>query len=246
MRLTVKHHYFFGKKAQDVGNNLLQPTSWDKIRLDGDESTPFSIPQDRNNWLKKAKGHALMAQRGKAISDFLKRNKEYKKIYSFGIGQGFMECNLKLNYPEIFLVCSDFAPKAVERLEKVFLEANRVEIFNMLEDNWKNYGPDALYVFHRLDADFSDRQWGDIFKKMSQSGIENILFVPCDISSIKFLIRETIGYFHQLTMGRKMSFAGYLRTKDQFHYLLGKYYDIIGEFPVHDLTGFLLKIKRGG
>ena len=53
MKLTIKHYYYFNKKANDVGNNLLQSSSWDILRLDS-ENTPFSIPEDRNEWIKKS------------------------------------------------------------------------------------------------------------------------------------------------------------------------------------------------
>ena len=122
MKLIVKHYYCFGKKAENVGRNLLISSSWDTIRLDEDESTPFSIPSNRNKWIEKCKNHTIMVERGKAIANFLKiKRKNFKKVISFGFGAGFMEYNLKANYPEIQISCSDFAPKAVERLKNVFI-----------------------------------------------------------------------------------------------------------------------------
>jgi len=213
MKLIVKHYYCFGKKAENVGRNLLISSSWDTIRLDEDESTPFSIPSNRNKWIEKCKNHTIMVERGKAIANFLKiKRKNFKKVISFGFGAGFMEYNLKANYPEIQISCSDFAPK-------------------------------ALYILHRLDADFNNKQWDKIFCKMNQTGIENILFVPCDISKIGFLLKSKLGYFSQVLQGNKMSFAGYLRNRNQLVALFDNYYKLQEEFPIHDLTGFLLKIK---
>ncbi|KKP32388.1 MAG: hypothetical protein A2312_04670 [Candidatus Staskawiczbacteria bacterium RIFOXYB2_FULL_32_9] len=244
MKLIVKHYYCFGKKAENVGRNLLISSSWDTIRLDEDESTPFSIPSNRNKWIEKCKNHTIMVERGKAIANFLKiKRKNFKKVISFGFGAGFMEYNLKANYPEIQISCSDFAPKAVERLKNVFTEADNVEVFDMLKDEWINYGVDTLYILHRLDADFNNKQWDKIFCKMNQTGIENILFVPCDISKIGFLLKSKLGYFSQVLQGNKMSFAGYLRNRNQLVALFDNYYKLQEEFPIHDLTGFLLKIK---
>jgi len=245
MKITMKHYYYFGRNSQAVGKNLLLPSSWDAIRTDDNQETPFSVPKERDKWVEKCRNHKSMADRAMAITDFLKSQRsKYQRVNSFGVGGGFMEYNLKKNYPEILLNCSDFTPKTVQRLKEVFLEADNIEVFNMMNDRWVNSGSDTLYLLCRLDADFSNEQWDIIFRKIHQRGIENVLFVPCDVSTIRFLIREKLGYFIQLLKGRKMTFAGYLRNKDQLKSLFEKYYNCVQELPIADLTGFLLKIKK--
>ena len=54
MKLTVKHYYSFGKRAKEVGGNLISENSWDAVRIDDENlNTPFSIPPKREDWIKK-------------------------------------------------------------------------------------------------------------------------------------------------------------------------------------------------
>jgi len=244
MKLTVKHYYHFGKKAKEVGRNLLSESSWDAVRInDENNETPFSIPEKREDWIKKCVGHEQMVKRAEAIGQFANK-KGFKKIISFGCGACFMEYNLKKQYPNIVLECSDFSPNSVRRLKEIFIESEKIYTFDMLKDGFKNENG-LLYLFHRLDADFGNRQWKDIFKRASDSGVESILFVPCAVDTLKSLAKAIIGRWYQVIIKRsKLSFAGYLRNKDELKHLFLSYYDLSEELNVGDLKGFFLKIKK--
>lgn len=242
MKITAKHYYFFGEKSAEVGGNLISPKSWDILRMHENLENPFSLPESRDAWIKKSRNNTQSVKGAESISNLLKQ-KNYKRIESFGVGAAFMEYNLKIKHPDIFLSCYDFAPKTVARLKNLFVEAEKIEVFDILNDNFINKGEGTLYLLYRVDNEFDNKQWRAIFKKISLAGIKNILFVPCDVSTIKSLIKSRLGYLSQIISGRRLSFAGYLRTKDQFKELFYKYYNLVKEFPVGDLTGFLLEKK---
>jgi len=242
MKLTVKHYYSFGKRAENVGKNLLTKKSWDAIRID-DDNTPFSIPKNREDWIKKCLGNKEMLERARAIGIFAKE-KRFKKIISFGSGACFMEYNLKNQYPDIVLECSDFSPNSVERLKSIFTEAEKIDVFDMLKDDFKNE-EGVLYLFHRLDTDFSNSQWKNIFERANKAGIGNVLFVPCAIDTLKSLTKTILGKWHQIIFKKsKLSFAGYLRSKGALKNLFNNYYRTAEELRIGDLTGFYLTIKK--
>lgn len=244
MNLTVKHYYSFGKRAEAVGRNLLSENSWDAVRIDDENrDTPFSIPKKREDWIKKCINHDQMVKRADAVGKFLKE-KGFKKVISYGSGACFMEYNLKNQHPDIVLECSDFSPNAVERLKNIFTEADKIYLFDMLRHDFKSENG-ALHLFHRLDADFSNSEWKDIFKRASKARITNILFVPCAIDTLKSLAKTIIGKWHQIIFKKSiLSFAGYLRTKDALKNLFIDYYNLSEETTVGDLTGFYLSIKK--
>jgi hypothetical protein len=245
MKITNKHYYCFGEMAKQIGNSLISAKSWDAIRTENnDEDSPFSIPKERDLWIKKCKKNEIIEKRSEAVSSFL-RKQNFKKINSFGVGVGILECNLKRKNPNIVLNCYDYTPATIKRLKEIFVEADGVEVFDILNDKWFNDGKEALFLLHRIDTDFNDKQWKLIFAKMNLAGIEDILFIPCDVSTIKSLIREKISYFYQKFIKKSdMSFVGYLRTRDQFITLFNKYYKLEEELKINDLSGFYLKLKK--
>ena len=245
MKLTVKHYYFLGNKSKDVNGNLISSTSWDAVRIDDENGnkSPFSIPGNREEWVKKCLNHEPMAKRAEAINNFINKN-NFKKVISLGAGACFMEYNLKAQNPSIYLECSDFSPQSIARLGEVFLEANKIEVVDLLKEEFKNVDKEALYLLHRIDTDFNDKQWQDIFMRMNKAGINNILFVPCDISTPWSLLKEQLSCLYQIVFrGSKLSFVGYLRTRDRFISLFEKFYNLSQEFQVADLIGFYLKKK---
>ena len=243
MKLTVKHYYSFGKRAKEVGDNLISENSWDVVRIDDENlNTPFSIPPKREDWIKKCISNERMLKRAEDINKFIKR-KNFKKIISFGAGACFMEYNLKHQNSDIVLECSDFNPKGVLRLKEIFTEAT-ISMFDMLHGEWKNE-KGVLYLFHRIDTDFSDAEWKYIFKKMYKAGVDNILFVPCNIDTYRSLFKIQLSKWYQIIIKKnKLSFAGYLRTKDAFRSLFLNFYNLSEELNINDLTGFFLTIKK--
>lgn len=244
MKITMKHYYYFGEKTDAIGGSLIRPGSWDALRTaDSGPQDDFSMPETRTAWEERSLSNTALNGRADALTDFLKPR--YRRVYSYGVGCAFLEYFLKKRDPMLFLRCSDFTPRVIERLKKVFTEADEIILFDMLSGTWDNGGPDCVHMFHRVDTEFSDQQWRDIFKRMSRSGVENVLFVPSEYLTMKRIIVQKIKYFLYSWTGRKMTFSGFLRTRERFVSLVSEFYDIVQLVEVGDLTGFLLKRRVG-
>jgi len=48
-------------------------------------------------------------------------------------------------------------------LTDVFDEADEIIEFDMLKDEWVNYGSNCIYLLYRVDTEFDDGQWQTIF-----------------------------------------------------------------------------------
>ena len=240
----MKHYYYFGEKTDVIGGNLIRPSSWDALRTaDSGPQDDFSMPESRTAWEEKSLSNTVFARRADALTDFLKPR--CRRVYSYGVGCAFLEYLLKKRDPMLFLRCSDFTPRMIERLKKVFTEADEIVLFDMLSGAWDNGGPDCVHMFHRVDTEFNDQQWRDVFRRMSRAGVENVLFIPSEYLTVRRIVVQKIKYFLYSWTGRKMTFSGFLRTKEQFVSLVSEFYGIAQIVSIGDLTGLLLKRKVG-
>lgn len=242
MKLTIKHFYDF----QDFANNLnnirgsLNSTSWDVLRLNNPASDNiFAIPETSPLWQERILASSVLERRAKAISDLMQGR--FSRLNSYGVGAAGLEFLIKRQTPHIFLQCSDYAPKTIERLRKVFREADRIIQFDILKDRWINDGSACLYLFHRIDTELDDREWRMIFGRASSAGIQYILFVPSEFLTFRRFIRQKIKLFSYSVLREKITFTGYLRTREQFKTFFYKNYEIEQAYPIGDLQGLLLK-----
>jgi len=237
MKWTIKH-YFPVKQALAVENLASSATSWDALRT-GDDDTWQSIPKDRSMWVARCQQKPEIAVNAKAIVDLVKREGFYS-IISVGVGAAYLEYNIKKLHPALSLTCSDFTPRSIDRLRDVFLECDSIEVFDMLKDQWQPR-QNALYLLYRVDTEFSDEQWKGLFATMSESNINDVLFVPSVFLGWRFFIKEKlVNLWHRLK-GYRIMFAGYVRTKDTVKTFWISHYHVIAEVPIGALTGFLLR-----
>jgi len=155
--LTVPHHYDFGADRDRVGDDLLNPRSWDALRhTDG----PFGLPGAREEWDRASLGGDL-PERARAIAALVRRLGA-GTVCSYGVGTALLERNLLRELPGTSLICTDFAPDTVRRLGALFPEAD-VRLHDLLHDP----PPDAdLHLFHRVDTELSGRDWHRVFERL--------------------------------------------------------------------------------
>lgn len=238
MRFTVKHFYDF-QNAVDAQEDL-NPACWDALRLNNSaDDNMFGIPTSSAIWRERILANLILQERVKAILNLMQGR--FSRLNSYGIGSGGIEFLIKREAPHIFVEGSDCAPKTVERLRGLFKEADRIIQFNILNDEWVNDGPCCLYLFHRIDTEFDDQQWRIIFEKIWRTGIEYILFIPSEFLTFGRLVRQKIKLLLYMVLGRRLTFAGYLRTKEQFFsFFFGKY-KVEQVCKIGDLEGLFLK-----
>ncbi len=242
MRVTISHFFHFGDKAHLVGGSLRNPGVWDKLRTEGNRSDTFSIPDDVGCWQEKNLGNALLNQRVKSILPLLVP--PLKRIHSYGVGAGGLEYLIKKEKPQLFLQCSDITPQAVQRLRKVFNEADDIILFDMLKDVWVDPQEKTLHLLHRVDTEFDDQEWQLIFERMYQQKVQSILFIPSQILTPFKIVRQQFKNFYLKLFFRGATFAGYLRNDEQWRFLFSRFYRTVEIVKIGDLTGYLLKLKK--
>lgn len=237
MKWTTKHWFQF-EGGSKVGKCLIQRESWDVLYNDDDPTNFFAIPADKHVWIDRCLQTPDLLERAKDIASVI-NNLGKCCIVSVGVGGAGLEFYLKCVAPPVELVVTDWSPKAVERLKKVFSSVT-VEQFDMLSGTWSRY-KGTLVLAHRVDTEFDNKQWNSIFSNMSNQGVEYVLFVPSAFLTFRIYKNEKKTLLRCLLKRSALTFAGWLRTKDTFLGLWIPYYKVLHELPIGQLTGFLLQ-----
>ena len=248
--LTIKHYYPFEESTAFLKDEELNSSdSWDALRKNHPH---FSISENREEWLKAAE---LQVKKDGQDGGMIKRAHEVAKIidklgitslFSAGVGGAGLEYQIKKMRPSIHLTCSEYAPQNVERLKKVFLEANEITLFDMKNDDWSNalkVGVELekqLCLLYRVDIDLTNDEFQKIFKKMHDAHIENVLIILCGRLTFRGLLNR---FFQRLSWkihSVPFKFAGYLRSLETFP-KFWKYFYEAKELEFNGLKGFYLK-----
>lgn len=221
LRITVPHYYDFGQDRGLVGSNLVNPTAWDAIR---DTRSAFGLPGTREEW-EKAAGLPEFVERARVVAA-VAHDLGATRICSYGVGAAFLELNLLRTAPHLDLVCTDFAPRTVERLRSLFVEAT-VRLHDLLAEE----PIDAdLHFLYRVDTEFSNRELRAILGRFA----EPVLLVATELLDLRGVIREV-----RRRARRQATRAGYVRTEASFRALwAATHHD--RPLDVHGLAGFVL------
>lgn len=242
---TSRHYQVFGESSVYLKDGVLDsPDSWDELR---EHHEHYSIGATREEWLEAAEGEVKkdgqdggMIRRAHDIVALL-RNVGALSLTSVGVGGAGLEYQIKKLLPNIYLTCSEYAPKNVEMLRKVFTECESFEVFDILKGDWtKARQEGGVVLMYRVDPHFTDTEWRSVFERMHAAGIECIIFVPSTCLSVRswlFRLRRRLRWFLSRT---PVAFAGYVRTKTRFEsFWAGLYVGDVREFG--GLTGFVLR-----
>ena len=180
-----------------MGGTLLDPSAWDAARaLPG----PFELPETRAEWELSARRGDLRERAVDVAS--VARGLGAASLCSHGVGTALLEWNLHRVEPELKLTCTDFAPVTVERLRRLFPEA---EV--MLRDLVDPAPPIAdVHLMHRLDAELADDDWRSVFARIDRP----ILFVPNVVLDLAGAAREVA---RRLLRRGALTEAGWFRNE---------------------------------
>ncbi len=243
MRCMIKHYYDFGQKAEVVGENLLSPDSWERLRMEKgtlEIDSAFALPKERSYWIRVCHESLQTEESARDIGRII-RLKQITNIFSVGVGRACVEYHLKAQFPEVRLKCTEFSPGVVQRLREIFTECDQVEFFDITSRNWPLSDDRCLHLLNRVDTELDNEKWQEVFANMAQSKVENVLFVVSGYLSWRTLAQELWCRCRSLFLGRQLTFAGYLRTKDVFRTLWAPYYFVEEEGIIGGLSGFLLR-----
>jgi hypothetical protein len=224
VRIRVRHRYDFGAAREHVGASLLTAESWDAARsLPG----PFALAQTRAEW-EQAAAQPNLEARARDVSA-IARELGARSLCSHGVGTAALEFNLHRVNPELELICTDYAPRAVEGLRRLFPEAHIV-----LRDLTAPDAPVAdLHLMHRLDAELDDDEWSAVFEQLRAP----IVFVPNVVLGLTDAARELA---RGLVRRDSLTEAGWFRNEAALRALwAGTYRD--RALTVGDAPGFLLE-----
>lgn len=241
MELTLKYYHYFGDSEKELGDNLNTRNSWDVLRTKEGVQGLYYIPEDRETWRQTCLSHEHLRLKAKDIVKLIKS--KFNNIHSFGVGAAYLEFFIKTEEPSLRLKCSDFTPHGIERLRKVFLEADDVFNFDMINGDWGTIDPQGICLFYRVDTVFDDNQWKEVFHKMKSAGIKGVLFIPSDVLTLRKILYQQFKYVIFRIFRRKMTFSGFLRTKQRLMSLLSGSYEITQVINVGGSRGFLLKLR---
>ena len=247
---TIRHYQIFGDEADKLKDGKLDsPESWDVLRK---LNPQFSVLQSREEWIKASEGKfkkdgqdgGLVTRASDIIS--LLNNKKVYNIFSVGCGGAGLEYQIKKQKPEIKLFCSEYAEENVSLLKNVFLEADLITQFDILNGNWNLYkdffGQEGVCIIYRVDASFDDETWRKIFEKLYSSKVTNVLFIPSPPLTIRSLINRKWREMKWFLNNNKVSFAGFVRSKKSMQsFWFGLYKE--QEMKFGGLTGFWLTLS---
>jgi hypothetical protein len=226
MRIRLRHSYDFGPARSVVGDDLLQADAWDAAR-----SLPgFSLPRNRSEWERAAALPDLDA-RARDIAA-VARQLHAARLCSHGVGAALLELNLVQKLPEVHLVCTDYAPRTVERLSVMFTEA---EV--LLRDLTDDDQPEAdLHLMHRLDAELGDDEWHDVFARLQKP----IVFVPNVVLGLAGAAREVA---RRVLRPGRLTNAGWFRNEAALRSLWSATHSDERRL-VGDATAYVLEPRR--
>ena len=223
MRIAVRRVYDFGTQAAQVGPTLLSPAAWDAVRqLPG----PFRLPESRAEWLEVGAREPYPSRAAAVVA--LLRELGPSSICSHGVGGALLEQQLQRQWPEITLICTDFAPETVVRLELLFDDAQ--VLLSDLRDSASLPHADA-HLMHRLDQELARDEWRDVFARLDAP----VLFVPSEILTPGRAARELV----RRALRPHATSAGVFRNEAALRDLWSPWF-ADRRVRVADETGFLL------
>jgi hypothetical protein len=247
---TIKHFEKFDDSLSLLKDQKLDSAdSWDVLR----ENHPlFSVSETREDWLKASESIVKkdgqdggLKQRAKDIARLF-RGLDIRSIFSVGVGGAGLEYQIKKLLPEVKIVCSEYSQANIKLLQNVFVECEKIVYFDIKNKDWSKNIDDEnknrqIFLLYRVDPHFTDDEWKIIFSNMHNSGIKNILFIPCNYLTVKSIFQR---FFRRVSLrlkGTKSVFSGYLRTREGFRFFWKGLYEE-KEMDFGGLKGFLLKI----
>jgi hypothetical protein len=245
------NHYFVFKNSSLKDGELNSKESWDVLRENDDH---FSISESREEWIsvnenlvKKDGQDGALIGRAEQIVELLKW-KNIEELFSVGSGGAGLEYHVLKRMPDLRLTCSEYSPKSVEVLRNVFTECEAVIEFDAVKSNWADVVSVSnitkqIILMYRIDIHLTDIETEQMFKKMYEAGIENVIIVLCGVVTVRGFINRLIQRLTWKLSGEKLIFAGYLRSEASFEKFWSKYYQSEG-FLCGGLPSYLLKKRQ--
>jgi hypothetical protein len=228
LRVTIRHYYDFGTDRPIVGDDLVRPEAWDRLRTE--TSGVFSIPPTREEFVRTAEERADIAGRARAIDAWLEQQGA-EVVASYGVGGAALEWWLHKLRPRRKLIVTDYGEATIQRLADIFPEVD-VRYHNFSRDQ-----PLAadVHLFHRIDTELSNDEWQQVFNRFA---CMPILFVVTEVLGLRRLLDELRA--RRRMKQRHATKAGFSRSRPAFE-ALWRHTHSSEPVPMHDLNGWALR-----
>jgi hypothetical protein len=226
LRVTIRHYYDFGADRAIVGDDLVRPEAWDRLRTK--TSGVFSIPSTREEFVRTAEERADIAGRARVIDAWLE-GQGAEVVASYGVGGASLEWWLHKLRPRRKLIVTDYGEATVHRLAGTFPEVD-VRYHDLSRDQ-----PLAadVHLFHRIDTEFSNAEWEEVFTRFARAPI---LLVATEVLDLRRLLVE----LHLRMKQRHATRAGFIRSRAAFE-ALWRHTHSSEPVPMYDLNGWALR-----
>ena len=233
LRVTIRHYYDFGTDRPIVGDDLVRPEAWDRLRTK--TSGVFAIPTTREEFVRTAEGRADIEGRARAIDEWLER-KDARVVASYGVGGASLEWWLHKLRPSRKLIVTDYGEATVQRLGEIFPEVD-ARYHDLRGDE-----PLAadVHLFHRVDTELSNREWQEVFARFARVPI---LLVASEVLDLRRLLGEL--RFRRRMKQRHATKAGLIRSRGAFEALWRRTHTS-QPLHMHDLHGWELLPRAVG
>jgi hypothetical protein len=207
VRLTVPHYHQFGSYRGLVGDDLLNPSSWDRLRMETE--TMFGFDADVWDWEQRISADAYQRRRAHALVAWLDAL-GVEEVTSYGVGSAPVERWIHRLRPGWRLRLTDYAPRTVARLRQHFPEAETHH------HDLREHPPLAgdVHLLCCVDTEFSDEEWLMIYDRFADAVV---VIYPCATLGLSTVVNE----LRQRTAGNKPTRCGYWRTRSKIEELVG-------------------------
>lgn len=216
--LTLKHYVSFGKGGEELAGTLRSGTDWMVLR---NQHARYRIAEERDAWLadlaldgEKDGQDAALIDRVRSLIALMKKER-MTTLYSVGSGGAVFEYYLKREAPEIRVIVTECTDAGVERLKRVFTEADDVERFDALRaQEWERIGTmsSTLVFIYRNEREFTDTEWRGIFRDMYATGVDRVFLGLMWTLTGMALLTRFVNNTKRTLAGERLSFVGYIRS----------------------------------
>jgi hypothetical protein len=223
--MKIKNYTIYDKKISK---------NWNKLR-NSEEHQSYFIPKNKKEFLERLESYKPTPR---IISDFenMKNNFSLNKLVSFCSGSCMLEYYLMKKF-NLYCEVSDNTD-SIKRINKfkIFNKSSKIDITK----NFKIYSTStSIVLLSRIDTEFEDYQLNELFKKLYESKVDLIYFIPAELISLKTILVKLKIFFICLFKLRLPVSWGYVRSKKGFEKNWKRYY----KTKSFHSKGAILKIK---
>jgi len=248
--MKQKHYYTFDKSIQaKFSENELNRSNWDILR-NSEDNGDFSIEKTVEAYEENCRKQSAYADAANIIIDMIKEKDLVPNgIVSVGVGKGILEWHIKQVCPNIRVECTDYTKEALEKLGAVLKNVDSIQEFDMINGDYTVFPSGSIILMFRVSTEFDRKQWDAVFAKMYGAGIENIIYVPTEVASLRHMLSEKKNHIKNVLRGRKDTFCGWLYSENEFiNMFSGKgskpMYDIVKAVSLNDTCVYMLKMDK--